>query len=151
MQAGRHIETDCWCWLTYPPRSRAIYPPPRLCEEQRVKHRLNVLHLKEDATDRISMDEWRCWSDLDGDPPIHYAEGPCPGCGATAHGIVTRDNGPFERMRIRPERGSKPTPGVVEIFMECQCGVPHGEDGAYGCGRTWVIECPGSIESGPTS
>jgi hypothetical protein len=113
-----------------------------------VNHRFAVSYLKEDATDRVSMDEWRCWSDLDGDPPIYYAEGPCPGCGAVAHGIVTRDNGPFERLRTeRQDRLPKTSPGVVEIFMECHCGHPHSEDGAYGCGRTWVIECPGSVES----
>ncbi len=111
-----------------------------------MKHRLQTPFHKEDVTDRLSKAEWRCWSDLEGDPPIYYAEGPCPGCGAIAHGIETRDNGPFQRLRrVQPERDSKQTPGTIEIFMECHCGFPHGQDGAYGCGRTWVIECPAPL------
>jgi hypothetical protein len=70
---------------------------------------------------------------------IRQVAGWCPTCGARASRVEETDPEP---EYVAPEAdGDHPTeekPSEM-IFVTCECGFAHGQDGAESCGRNWFV------------
>lgn len=75
---------------------------------------------------------------------IYEAHGLCPECLGDSYGPAIAEPGllALELRKVRQselvyvDRDSDP---VHEIVASCICGYEHGQDGAKGCGRYWVV------------
>ncbi len=84
-------------------------------------------------------DGWSADVDVTG---IVTVSGPCPTCGGDAWGppLPTPESAVTAESLVvanRPE--SQPHDQLRRVRAECHCGFEHGNDGADGCGRWWMV------------
>ena len=86
--------------------------------------------------ERVVMDraKFKGWK-IEEDQTSAY--GPCPACGGEAWGPPIYEAAKGEDADVAP---------LESIPCRCHCGSEHGEDGAVGCGRHWVVPGDGKFE-----
>jgi hypothetical protein len=105
---------------------------------------LTVKYSPEPADAEPVLDKWIVWVDVAGEVDVVYAKGPCPSCGVVVQGWTARTYDPIRSGlagEVRDVGGETITMEIeFEIPVRCNCGYPHGEEKATGCGRYWAIQ-----------
>lgn len=99
-------------------------------------HKLTVKYSPEPADAGPVLSSWSWWVDDAGEVDVLYAEGPCPSCGVVVQGWTANTHDPIP---VPGAREVAPPTREIEIPVRCNCGYPHGEEKATGCGRYWGI------------
>jgi hypothetical protein len=116
-------------------------------------HKLTVKYSPEPADAEPVLDKWIVWVDDAGKVDVVYAKGPCPSCGVVVQGWTAHTFDPIPSgppVKGLDEEGEKITTVIeFEIPVRCNCGYPHGEEKATGCGRYWGIQGLRTVEEAP--
>lgn len=105
-------------------------------------HDTDVAYVEAVADDIVvaADPEWTTWYDQNGPITYVYATGPCPACRAPAQGYNSTSRQPIEAQgRGAVAEAASPSDAEIEIPVTCSCGSSHGQQGANGCGRSWLV------------